>query len=339
MSNRSMSRRRVLVASAGIFASVAFLRRPAQAAEFTLRYGNDLPATHPLNVRMREFADRLKIETNGRVEMQLFPSNQLGGDTEMLSQLRSGVIQAMSVPGGVLATLVPDTSITYVGYAFRHYKQVWEAMDGDLGAYCRAAIEKTGLSVMPAIWNNGFNDIYSSVRAINTPEDFVGFKIRTSVSPIFVSTFKSLGAAPTPINLNEAYSALQTKLVDGVTDPLVIFESEKFYEVQKFASLTRQMWGGYWFVVNTTTWTSLPKQLQETFARLSSDAARKQRADVARLEDEVASRLVARGMVVNRPKPEAFIRKLRDSGFYSHWRETFGENGWRALEKYAGPVG
>jgi TRAP-type C4-dicarboxylate transport system substrate-binding protein len=92
----------------------------------------------------------------------------LGGDTEMLSQLRSGVIQAMSVPGGVLATLVPDTSITYVGYAFRHYKQVWEAMDGDLGAYCRAAIEKTGLSVMPAIWNNGFNDIYSSVRAINT---------------------------------------------------------------------------------------------------------------------------------------------------------------------------
>ncbi|GAC1413625.1 MAG: TRAP transporter substrate-binding protein [Candidatus Velthaea sp.] len=339
MSNRSMSRRRILVGGAGIFASIGILRLPAHAAEFTLRYGNDLPTTHPLNVRMREFSDRLKIETNGRVEMQLFPNNQLGGDTEMLSQLRSGAIQALSVPGGVLATLVPETSITYVGYAFRSYKQVWEAMDGDLGAYCRAAIEKTGLTVLPSIWNNGFNDVYSSVRPINTPEDLAGFKIRTSVSPIFVSTFKSLGAAPTPINLNETYSALQTKLVDGVTDPLAIFELEKFYEVQKYASLTRQMWGGYWFIVNPATWAGLPKQVQETFARLNSAAARKQRADVAKLEDEVTMRLAARGMVVNRPKPEAFVRKLRESGFYAHWRQTFGDNGWRALEKYAGPVG
>jgi hypothetical protein len=154
-----------------------------------------------------------------------------------------------------------------------------------------------------------------------------------------VSTFKSLGAAPTPINLNEAYSALQTKLVDGVTDPLVIFESEKILRSAEIRFVDASDVGRILVRRQHHHVDKSSKQLQETFARLSSDAARKQRADVARLEDEVASRLVARGMVVNRPKPEAFIRKLRDSGFYSHWRETFGENGWRALENMPDRLG
>ncbi|MGH7714908.1 MAG: TRAP transporter substrate-binding protein DctP [Vulcanimicrobiaceae bacterium] len=121
--------------------------------------------------------------SGGQIEIQVFPNSTLGGDAH--AGALEGAIQLSLAPGGVLASVVPATSITYVGYAFNGYKQVWAAMDGDLGAFCRGSIERAGLKVLPAIWYNGFNDVASSTHPINTPDDFKGFKIRTSASPIF----------------------------------------------------------------------------------------------------------------------------------------------------------
>jgi tripartite ATP-independent transporter DctP family solute receptor len=327
------------VGGAAVFSTIAIVRYPAGAAEFTFKLGLDLSEAHPSTIRLKEMAANIRQESGGRIDVQVFPSSQLGGDTAMLSQVRSGAIQCYLAPGGVLATLAPDTSITYVGYAFNGYEQVWAAMDGDLGVYCRAGIERTGLTVLPAIWNNGFNDVSTASRAIQVPEDFRGLKIRTSMSPIFVSTFKSLGAEPTAINFNEAYAALQTHIVDGVTDPLVAFDTERFYEILKYLSLTNQMWGGYWFLLNTDVWKSLPKKLQDVVAKNADAAARLQRADTQKLEKSLPSKLQAGGMIVNTPRPEPFREQLRRSGFYQHWKTTFGAEGWKALERYTGPIG
>ena len=98
------------------------------------------------------------------------------------------------------------------------------------------------------------------------------------------------------------------------------------------------MWGGYWVVVNSDAWKGLSKSVQETVVRLNTEAALKQRADVAAIETKEPARLVGYGMAVNRPEPAAFVKKMREAGFYSQWRDTFGEAGWRALEKYAGPL-
>ena len=121
------------------------LPRFAHAAEFSLKYGNNLPVTHPLNVRAQEAADRIKAETKGRVEITIFPNNQLGGDTDMLSQVRSGGIDFFTPSALVVATLVPVAAINAVGFAFNDYQQVWKAMDGGLGAHVRAAMEKQRL--------------------------------------------------------------------------------------------------------------------------------------------------------------------------------------------------
>jgi tripartite ATP-independent transporter DctP family solute receptor len=333
------SRRTALATAAAAFASIAILPRGVRAAGTTFKLGHDLFPAHPLHIRLHEFAENVKAATNGELEITVFPSSLLGGDTQMLAQVRSNAMQMFAGPGGVIASVAPQTSITYVGYAFRDYKTIWAAMDGDVGAFCRAGLEKIGLVPMPAIWNNGFNQVYSSLRPIETPADFAGFKIRTSASPIFVSTFKALGASPTPINLSETYTALQTKLVDGVTDPLAIVEFEKFFEVQKYASLTNQMWGGYWVVANPDAWNGLSKGVKETVMRLNREAALKQRDDVAKVEVAEPERLAQRGMVVNKPDHEAFRKKMRDAGFYADWRRTFGDDGWRALEKYTGPLG
>src|SRR5271154_2874414 len=123
-------------------------------------------------------AAAIKQETNGGFEQQIFPSSQLGSDTDTLSQVRSGGVEFFTLSGLILSTLVPAASINGMGFAFPNYDSVWKAMDGDLGAYIRAQIEKANLAVMEKIWDNGFRQTTTSTKPIETPEDFRGFKIR-----------------------------------------------------------------------------------------------------------------------------------------------------------------
>ena len=121
---------------------VTAVPRFARAAEFSWKYGNNLPVTHPLNVRAQEAVERIARETKGRVEIKIFPNNQLGGDTDMLAQVRSGGIEFFTPSALVIATLVPVAAINAIGFAFSDYNQVWSAMDGKLGAHVRAAINE-----------------------------------------------------------------------------------------------------------------------------------------------------------------------------------------------------
>src|SRR5437667_5263773 len=142
-----LTRRRALQALSALpAASIAgAMPRLARAAEFSLKYGNNLPLSHPLNIRAQEAADRIAKETRGRVEIAIFPNNQLGGDTDMLAQVRNGGITFFTPSALVAATLVPVAAINAVGFAFGDYDQVWKAMDGKLGAHVRSALAKVGL--------------------------------------------------------------------------------------------------------------------------------------------------------------------------------------------------
>ena len=177
-------RRRALLAGTAALPLFAIRTRPAEAAEFSYKLANNVPVTHPMAVRQQEAADRIRKATKGRLDIQLFPNNQLGSDTDMLSQLRSGAIDLFTMSGLILSTLVPPASINGVGFAFKDYATVWKAMDGKLGAYVRGEIAKRGLVPMEKMWDNGFRQITSSTREIKGPADMKGFKIRVPVSPL-----------------------------------------------------------------------------------------------------------------------------------------------------------
>src|SRR5580692_5683069 len=279
----SLSRRHLLAAGSTVLLGGAvaapFVAR-AQGAQFTYKYANNLPETHPMNVRAREMAAAIKQETNGRFELQIFPSSQLGSDTDTLSQIRSGGVEFFTLSGLILAILVPAASINGMGFAFPNYDTVWTAMDGDLGAYVRAQIAKTNLLAMEKIWDNGFRQTTTSTKPIATPDDFRGMKLRVPPSPLWTSMFKAFDAAPASINFNEAYSALQTKIVDGQENPLAIISTAKLYEVQKYCSLTNHMWDGYWFLANQRAWERLPEDVRDVVAKNINAAALKERADV-----------------------------------------------------------
>jgi tripartite ATP-independent transporter DctP family solute receptor len=330
-----ISRRYLLAGCAAVFApSVA----RAQHAQWSYKYANNLPDTHPMNVRAREMAKAIKEETGGRFDLQIFPSSQLGSDTDTLSQVRSGGVEFFTLSGLILSTLVPAASINGLGFAFPSYDAVWRAMDGDLGAYIRAQIAKSGLIAMDKIWDNGFRQTTTSTKPIVTPDDFKGVKLRVPPSPLWTSMFKALDASPASINFNEVYSALQTKIVDGQENPLAIISTAKLYEVQKYCSLTNHMWDGFWFLANQRAWEALPDDVRGIVAKNINTAGLKEREDVAELNATLQQSLAAKGLEFNRPDPAPFRDKLRSAGFYTEWKAKYGDEAWGLLEKSAGKL-
>ena len=329
-------RRRHVLAGACALPLVAARTRPAGAAEFSYKFASNLPATHPLNVRAQEAADRILKATDGRVEIRVFPNNQLGADTDVLSQLRSGAVEFFTLSGLILSTLVPPASINGIGFAFKDYDQVWRAMDGKLGAFVRAEIAKRGLLPMERIWDNGFRQTTTSTRPVASPADLRGLKLRVPVSPLWTSMFAALGASPASINFSEVYSALQTRVVDGQENPLAIIHTARLYEVQKHCSLTNHMWDGYWFLANRRAFERLPKDAQEVVAREINRSAMDERADVARLNGELRGTLAAAGLSFNETDPAPFREALRKAGFYTEWHGKYGDEAWRVLEDSVG---
>jgi tripartite ATP-independent transporter DctP family solute receptor len=334
--NRRHALATLTAASAATLA--AGLPRIARAAEFTLKYGNNLPLTHPLNIRAKEAADRVLAESGGRVEIKIFPNNQLGGDTDMLAQVRNGGIDMFTPSALVVATLVPVAAINAVGFAFSDYKQVWGAMDGKVGAFVREALAKVNLHAFEHMWDNGFRQATTSGKPITTAKDMDGLKIRVPVSPLSISMFKALGAAPASLQFSEVYSALQTRVVDAQENPLPIIQVAKLYEVQKFCSLTNHVWDGFWFIVNGRTWARLSPELQKIVGTAFNDAGLKQRDDIRKLNETVQTDLQSKGLAFNQPAPDSFRAKLRDAGFYDEWKKRFGDDAWGLLEQSVGKL-
>jgi len=309
----NLNRRAILAGTAGAFA----IGRARAASDFRYKFATNLPATHPLNTRTIEAADRIRAESNGALDIQLFSNNQLGAETDVLSQLRSGAMEFFTLSGLILATLVPVASISGIGFAFNDYNAVWRAMDGDLGALIRTEIARGNqILAMERIWDNGFRHMTTSTKPIVTPSDLEGFKMRVPVSPLWTSMFKAFGSSPISVNAAEMYSALQTRIADGQENPLANIWNTKIYEVQKYSALTGHMWDGYWPLANRRAWMALPADLRGIAAKHLNDGALLQRSDLELLNTSLRTDLEAKGMVFNEVDKAAFREKLTRAGFY-----------------------
>src|SRR6185437_10725448 len=307
-----LPRRRLLAttAASAAFPLVAIRTRPANAAEFSYKYANNSPVNHPLNIRTTEAAKRVKEKTSGKVEIQVFPNNQLG----------SGALEFFTLAGLILSTLVPVASINGVGFAFKDYGQVWPTMDGALGTLVRGEIAKRGLYAFAKMYDNGYREITSSTKPIKTPEDLNGFKIRVPASPLWTSMFKAFGASPTTINFSEVYSALQTHVVDGQENPLSLIDTAKLYEVQKYVAITNHMWDGFWFLANKKAFEAMPANLREVVEAEFNTSAVDERNDLAKMNETVATTLKGKGLQFVDTDAAAFRAALKKAGFYNEWK-------------------
>jgi tripartite ATP-independent transporter DctP family solute receptor len=291
-----------------------------------------------MNVATADAIKRIADASNGQLEVRLFVQNTLGGDTEMLSQVRSGATEMMQVGNNILSAVLPSATLLSIPFAFRSAEQYQSAMDGPVGAFIGAAGAKIGIRMFPHSFYGGFFEMQNRVRPIDKPADMVGLKFRVPAGPIDVATFRALGATPTAIDLHEVYTSLETHLVDGIEVPLPTVRNFKFYEQVKYCSMTNHIGLAYMLFVNGDAWQRLPKPLQEILDREFGAAALAGSKAMMAQEISIAGELTSDGMVFNHPNPEPFAQAIRSAGLYKQWHDQNDPKGWDALEKTTGKL-
>jgi TRAP-type transport system periplasmic protein len=337
VSRRRLLSRAAVAAAAGVAAPVV-LRWPAEAAEFSYKCGTALPDGHPMCIRGREAIKAIKEKSNGRLDITLYTNSVLGQDTAMISQTIAGALEMYFLPIDLLAPRNEACGIFGVGYAFLCYDKIWKAMDGDLGNYLRSVAHQIGFQVVHNCCDHGFREITTRTKPIETPADLKGFKIRLPVAPYLIALFQYLGASPTPINFGEVYSALQTGVVDGQENPLVLIDTAKLYEVQKYCSLTNHVWAGIHYSFGNGAWQRLPPDLQQLADKEFNAKALLERADWQVMTKAEQKKLEGKGMVFNSPDTKPFQDVLKKAGFYAAMKKKSGDKAWALLEENVGPL-
>lgn len=338
--HNSQQRRTVLKQLGGLAATtlVPGIALAQSGAKFNLKVAISLPESHPTCIALKTASAEILKESAGRLVVEVYPNGQLGSDTDTVSQVRSGAIDFVCTAGTIWGNLVPVTSINTVAFAFPDYAAVWKAMDGDLGAHMRAAFDKVNLVAVGKVYDHGFRQITHSSKAIATPKDLEGMKIRVPASPILTSLFKGLGASPATVPIGELYTALQTKVVDGEENALPTIDATKLYEVQKFCSYTSHVWDCFTLVGNKRNWNGLPADLRTLATRIFDANALKQRAAHETLNATLEAKLKGAGMQFNKVDGRPFREVLQKSGYYTEWQKKFGPEAWTLLEKYSGKL-
>jgi len=235
----------------------------------------------------------------------------------------------------LLGNVVPPASIDGLAFAFKDTKQAFAAMDGELGDYVRSEIETRGMHALPNPFDNGFRHITAN-KPVRNVADVDGLKIRVPVAPLFVDTWKTLGAAPTPINVSELYTALKTRIVDAEENALININQSKLFEVQKTLNFSYHAWACWWMLVNKDAWDALGPQIQAIVTRNQKKYAALQRRDFQLLTDSLTDKLHRYGMEIYQCDIASFKAKL--GPYYAKWKGQFGSKAWETLEKYTGKL-
>ena len=274
----SILRAFVIVAAAVLaFAGVA-------AAETIIKLAHDQPehATHhQAALKWKEAVER---RTKGAYKVQIFPAMTLGNATQMVEQLQAGAIEAAALPTAWVAPIVPDVQLLDLPFLFPNRKVLYKVLDGPMGAEILKPLNKANI-VGLAYWESGFKQ-FTGDFPIREPKDYQGRKIRTMPAPVIMEQFKAFGALPTAIDFKELYNALQQKVVDGQENPIATIALMRFFEVQKYLTLSDHGFIAYPFMMNKTFFDAAPPDVQKIFAEESQAAAEYQRVIIAKSESE-----------------------------------------------------
>ena len=299
MNKFSTLRRTLLVTSLMAVSTFA----SAQAVKLTLGHGN--PVGSPRHTAAVKFADEVKARSNGRIEVTVAPSSQLGDDAAMVTALRTGALDISANSQGAVANTVPEYAAFGLPFLFADLPQAWKIMDGPVGKELAAKTAEKGMIVL-GYWDNGIRNMSNSKRALLKPEDLKGLKMRTPPDSVTVDIMQALGAEAQQIKFSELYVALQQGVVDGQENPLTNIYSAKLYEVQKYVSLTGHKYEMTPFLMSKRTWDRLSDADRKAVQEASHEATALQRKLSKESDDSLVAELKAKGTQVDSVNKAAF---------------------------------
>ena len=299
-------------------AATMILSSGAAMAAIKIKLGVVTKPGSAQNIAAEKFKELIEQRSNGEIKVQIFHSASLGNETEILQQVQLNTIQMAIVTGGPFDTFDPIARVVNYPFLFKDNAQADQILDGPLGAEILKSLESSGFKGL-CFSENGFRNLTNNRRSVKSPDDIKGLKVRVMASAIHKAIWQTLGANPTPMPW-PIYTELEQGVIDGQENPLWVMEVYKFYEIQKYMTLSRHVYSYHIDVASLKWWKNLDKKKQDMIQKAMYEAAVYQRKDnrsknAARLE-----LLKSKGMqVVENPDVNAFRAKvagLKDMELY-----------------------
>jgi tripartite ATP-independent transporter DctP family solute receptor len=332
-----ISRRKLLVSGAAAVSVAAcspqlLVRRPPA---IHARQFHNQPAASTLHQHLVGMWAAIEAETDGAIVVETFPQNNGLGDPKALEQLVSGELEFFALWSAISGDLVPAVEIQALAFLFEERSEALRFVDGELAPYLLAELERKGIrGFLGGCFENGFRQLTTASRPVDTAADLEGLVIRTPRSSMYEDFFRTLGAVPKVINFNEVYEALRTGVADGQDNPIEVTIRNRFHEVQKYLNLTNHAWSGFQQMANLKFWNALPDRIQAAIGRNVPKYVALQRAEQDRLNRELLRDVSKHGLEVHATDRHSIVARL--GPFYARWRRHFGEDLWQRLENALG---
>jgi tripartite ATP-independent transporter DctP family solute receptor len=276
-------------------------------AKYTIKFGSANEPDHYHSLAGNKFAEIVKARTNGEVEVNHFPAQQLGTEPEMVSLTQGGTMQMVNVSPGNLGNYVKEFQVMLCPYLWRDYAHLQKTMEGPIGKeLADKLLANNGLMVLDTLWVNGPRHLTTKSLAVTKPDDLKGVKIRSPQAPIYLAAVKSLGAVPVPIDFAELYMALQQGVAEGQENALGTIDSKKYYEVQKFLSLTGHIYQSQVIVMNAKFFNSLPENYQKVILDAVKEAREYNNKLQLEADQKALEKFTKLGMTIVKPNVELF---------------------------------
>lgn len=251
-------------------------------AAVTLKLGHIAEPENPYGQGADHFAKLVKERTKGEVIIQVYPSSQLGNQRDLVEGLTFGTVDMTLTGTAVLGNFIPEVAVFDLPFIFRDIPHAYKALDTVGMELCKKG-EARGMITL-AIWENGVRHMTNNKMPIKEPADMKGLKMRVMEQPVYIEMMKVLGASPTPMAMSELYTALQKGVIDGQENPLAHIATKRFYEVQKFISLSAHTYASEPVLISTVAWKKLNKEQQEIVRQAALDTRDWQRDLCRQLE-------------------------------------------------------
>ncbi|MFL6692616.1 MAG: TRAP transporter substrate-binding protein [Ramlibacter sp.] len=303
-------RRTILAAATGAALLAPVAGYSADIKPRLIRFGYGLNEQSNQGRAAKFFAEQVEKASGGKMKVRAVGAAALGPDTQMQQALIGGAQEMMVGSTATLVGITKEMALWDTPFLFNNAREADAVLDGPIGTKVIDKLQPKGL-VGLAYWENGFRNLTNSKRPVTKMEDLDGIKLRVMQNNVYLDSFRSLGANAVPLPFSELFSALETRTVDGQENPYNTILSSKFYEVQKYLSVTNHVYSPWIVLVSRKWWDGLSKDEQKVLsdaAKASRDFERKDTRDEGA---KALADLKAKGMQVNELAPTEAAR-MRD---------------------------
>ena len=296
-----------------------------QGSEFTLGLNHVGATTHPYQYGCAAFAKLVHQYTDGKIGITVYPASQIASGAKAIEFVQMGTLDMCLDSTMALENFVPEDGVLNLPFLFTTKKEVYSVLDGPIGDELKKNAENYGFKIL--CWmDNGFRDISNKVRPFTKPDDLKGVKLRTPESPVFIDTFTQLGAIPTAMALSEVFSSMQLGIVDGQENPSANFVNQKFYEVNKYYTVSHHIYTAEPLIIGIDRWEEFDDATKEAIQKAANEAKDFERS----VSDEMAAKdielIKGYGTEVNEWTPEQ-TKVFQDAvqPIYEKYKSQYGD--------------